>query len=130
VEAVEEQARKQAAPPYNLSSLQIDAAKRFGMDAKRVLDICQSLYERHKLITYPRSDSRHLPSEHFNRAGQVREAIASTALRWPGRSPKRMAGSAARRGTTARWMPTTPSFPPRRGGTRGAWGPTRRSFTA
>ncbi|WP_042050123.1 DNA topoisomerase III [Aeromonas dhakensis] len=80
VEEVEEQARKQAAPlPYNLSSLQIDAAKRFGMDAKRVLDVCQSLYERHKLITYPRSDSRHLPSEHFNRAGQVREAIVSTA---------------------------------------------------
>ena len=80
VEEVEEQARKQAAPlPYNLSSLQIDAAKRFGMDAKRVLDICQGLYERHKLITYPRSDSRHLPSDHFNRAGQVREAIASTA---------------------------------------------------
>lgn len=80
VEEVEEQARKQAAPlPYNLSSLQIDAAKRFGMDAKRVLDVCQSLYERHKLITYPRSDSRHLPSEHFNRGGQVREAIASTA---------------------------------------------------
>lgn len=80
VEEVEEQARKQAAPlPYNLSSLQIDAAKRFGMDAKRVLDVCQSLYERHKLITYPRSDSRHLPSEHFNRAPQVREAIAATA---------------------------------------------------
>ncbi|WP_447827542.1 DNA topoisomerase III [Aeromonas hydrophila] len=80
VEEVEEQARKQAAPlPYNLSSLQIDAAKRFGMDAKRVLDICQGLYERHKLITYPRSDSRHLPSDHFNRAGQVREAIARTA---------------------------------------------------
>ncbi|TNH85917.1 DNA topoisomerase III [Aeromonas hydrophila] len=79
VEEVEEQARKQAAPlPYNLSSLQIDAAKRFGMDAKRVLDICQGLYERHKLITYPRSDSRYLPSDHFNRAGQVREAIAST----------------------------------------------------
>ncbi|SIR04247.1 DNA topoisomerase III [Aeromonas hydrophila] len=80
VEEVEEQARKQAAPlPYNLSSLQIDAAKRFGMDAKRVLDVCQGLYERHKLITYPRSDSRHLPSDHFNRVGQVREAIASTA---------------------------------------------------
>ncbi|HEG4447022.1 TPA: DNA topoisomerase III [Aeromonas hydrophila] len=79
VEEVEEQARKQAAPlPYNLSSLQIDAAKRFGMDAKRVLDICQGLYERHKLITYPRSDSRYLPSDHFKRAGQVREAIAST----------------------------------------------------
>ena len=80
VEEVEEQARKQAAPlPYNLSSLQIDAAKRFGMDAKRVLDVCQSLYERHKLITYPRSDSRYLPSDHFNRAPQVRDAIAATA---------------------------------------------------
>ena len=80
VEEVEEQARKQAAPlPYNLSSLQIDAAKRFGMDAKRVLDLCQSLYERHKLITYPRSDSRYLPSDHFNRAPQVRDAIAATA---------------------------------------------------
>lgn len=80
VEEVEEQARKQAPPlPYNLSSLQIDAAKRFGMDAKRVLDICQSLYERHKLITYPRSDSRHLPTEHYDRAGRVREAIAATA---------------------------------------------------
>ncbi|MEN9532761.1 MAG: topoisomerase [Pseudomonadota bacterium] len=80
VEEVEEQARKQAAPlPYNLSSLQIDAAKRFGMDAKRVLDVCQGLYERHKLITYPRSDSRHLPSDHFNRAAQVRDAIAATA---------------------------------------------------
>jgi DNA topoisomerase-3 len=80
VEGLEEQARKQAAPlPYNLSSLQIDAAKRFGMDAKRVLDVCQGLYERYKLITYPRSDSRHLPSDHFNRAAQVREAIAATA---------------------------------------------------
>jgi DNA topoisomerase-3 len=80
VEEVEELARKQAAPlPYNLSSLQIDAAKRFGMDAKRVLDVCQGLYERHKLITYPRSDSRHLPSDHFNRAAQVRDAIAATA---------------------------------------------------
>ncbi|WP_287145852.1 DNA topoisomerase III [Aeromonas sp.] len=80
VEEVEEQARKQAAPlPYNLSSLQIDAAIRFGMDAKRVLDVCQGLYERHKLITYPRSDSRHLPSDHFNRAAQVRDAIAATA---------------------------------------------------
>ncbi|MNF74046.1 DNA topoisomerase 3 [compost metagenome] len=49
------------------------------MDAKRVLDVCQSLYERHKLITYPRSDSRYLPSDHFNRAPQVRDAIAATA---------------------------------------------------
>ncbi|NQZ30374.1 MAG: DNA topoisomerase III [Oceanospirillaceae bacterium] len=70
---------KQQAPPlpYNLSSLQIDAAKRFGLSAKKVLEICQSLYERHKLITYPRSDSRYLPSEHFKQAKQVLSAIAN-----------------------------------------------------
>ena len=40
------------------SALQIEAAKRFGFSAQNVLDICQKLYETHKLITYPRSDSR------------------------------------------------------------------------
>jgi len=68
--------KQQAAPlPYNLSSLQIDAAKRFGLSAKRVLDICQGLYEKHKLITYPRSDCRYLPAEHFTEAGAVTAAI-------------------------------------------------------
>ncbi len=70
-------AKQQAPPlPYNLSSLQIDAAKRFGFSAKKVLEICQALYERHKLITYPRSDSRYLPQEHFAQAPQVTQAIA------------------------------------------------------
>jgi len=73
---VEKKRRRQAAPlPYSLSSLQIDAAKRFGLSAKETLDICQSLYEKHKLITYPRSDSRHLPLEHLARAPQVLGAI-------------------------------------------------------
>jgi DNA topoisomerase III len=45
--------KKQVAPlPYNLSSLQIDAAKRFGYSAQQVLDAAQGLYERHKLITH------------------------------------------------------------------------------
>ena len=57
---------KETAPlPYSLSALQIDAAKRFGLSAQEVLDICQRLYETHKLITYPRSDCRYLPEEHF-----------------------------------------------------------------
>ncbi len=73
---VEKKRRRQAAPlPYSLSSLQIDSAKRFGLSAKETLDICQSLYEKHKLITYPRSDSRHLPLEHLARAPQVLGAI-------------------------------------------------------
>ncbi|WOT03982.1 DNA topoisomerase III [Shewanella youngdeokensis] len=76
VEKVTAQDKKQHAPlPYNLSSLQIDAAKRFGMSAKTVLDTCQSLYERHKLITYPRSDSRYLPVEQHAMAPSVIGAI-------------------------------------------------------
>jgi DNA topoisomerase-3 len=68
--------KKQAPPlPYNLSSLQIDASKAFGLSAQQVLDICQGLYERHKLITYPRSDSRYLPVNHFSEAKQVHAAI-------------------------------------------------------
>lgn len=69
---------KQNGPlPYSLSSLQIDSAKRYGMSAQEVLNHCQSLYEKHKLITYPRSDSRYLPSEHFKQAPEVVKAIAN-----------------------------------------------------
>ena len=72
--------RQQAAPlPYNLSSLQIDAAKRFGMSAKTVLDTCQSLYERHKLLTYPRSDSRYLPKEHLKDRHGVLDAVKNNS---------------------------------------------------
>lgn len=72
-----EQKEKQQSPPlpFNLSTLQIEAAKAFSMSAQQVLDTCQSLYERHQLITYPRSDSRHLPNEQHNLAPQVISAI-------------------------------------------------------
>ncbi|GAB2604546.1 DNA topoisomerase III [Nitrincola alkalisediminis] len=71
---------KQQPPPlpYSLSSLQIDAGKRYGMSAQQVLDVCQSLYEKHTLITYPRSDSRYLPEEHYERAPRVMQAIRNT----------------------------------------------------
>ncbi|WP_281223318.1 DNA topoisomerase III [Photobacterium sanguinicancri] len=71
---------RQAAPlPYSLSALQIDAAKRFNMSAADVLATCQSLYEKHKVITYPRSDSRYLPVEHFKQANDVCKAIQTTS---------------------------------------------------
>lgn len=58
--------RREAPPlPFNLSALQIEAARYFALTAQQVLETCQTLYERHRLITYPRSDSRHLPEEHF-----------------------------------------------------------------
>lgn len=71
---------RQAPPlPYSLSALQIDASKRYGMTAAQVLSACQSLYEKHKAITYPRSDCRYLPEEHFAAAPKVIAAIGSSA---------------------------------------------------
>ncbi|MDX5378011.1 MAG: DNA topoisomerase III, partial [Halomonas sp.] len=73
--SLETRQKRQSAPlPYSLSALQVDAARRFGLSAKAVLDICQRLYERHKLITYPRSDCRYLPEEHL---AQARATLAS-----------------------------------------------------
>ncbi|MFC0269440.1 DNA topoisomerase III [Kushneria aurantia] len=66
VSEVEEKAQRQGPPlPYSLSTLQIDAARRFKMPAQRVLDTAQRLYERHRLITYPRSDCRYLPRDYL-----------------------------------------------------------------
>lgn len=76
VTAYEDKREKETAPlPYSLSALQIDAAKRYGMSAQDVLDTCQILYEKHKLITYPRSDCRYLPNEHFADREKVIAAI-------------------------------------------------------
>lgn len=69
--------KKEVAPPmpFNLSALQIEMAKKNGLSAQDVLDICQSLYEKHKLITYPRSDCRFLPEEHLTQIASVKSAI-------------------------------------------------------
>ncbi|MWN05410.1 DNA topoisomerase III [Gilliamella sp. Pas-s95] len=69
--------KKELAPPmpFNLSTLQIEMAKKNGLSAQEVLDICQSLYEKHKLITYPRSDCRFLPEEHLKQITGVKSAI-------------------------------------------------------
>jgi len=55
------------APPrlYDLTTLQREANARFGLPAKRTLQIAQSLYERHKALTYPRTDSRALPEDYI-----------------------------------------------------------------
>ncbi len=49
---------------YDLTSLQRDANNRFSFSARRTLQIAQSLYEKHKMITYPRTDSRALPEDY------------------------------------------------------------------
>jgi DNA topoisomerase-3 len=62
----EKKASTQAAPRlYDLTTLQREANNRFGLPARRTLQIAQSLYERHKMITYPRTDSRALPEDYI-----------------------------------------------------------------
>lgn len=63
--------------PFNLSQLQIEMAKARGMSAQKVLEIVQFLYESEKLITYPRSDSRYLPSTHYADRQLVLNSIAN-----------------------------------------------------
>ncbi len=76
VDLYEQKNKKQSQPlPYSLSALQIDAGKRFGLSAQQTLSACQALYEKYKLITYPRSDSRYLPKEHWSQASGVLAAI-------------------------------------------------------
>ena len=65
---VEETGKKttQSAPPlYDLTLLQREANSRFGFSAKNTLALAQALYERHKLVTYPRTDSRCLPEDYL-----------------------------------------------------------------
>ncbi|MEM9298462.1 MAG: DNA topoisomerase 3 [Bacteroidota bacterium] len=52
--------------PYYLSTLQIGAFNTFGFSAQKTLDLAQALYEKHKLTTYPRTDSGYLTSDLYN----------------------------------------------------------------
>ncbi len=62
----EKKASTQASPRlYDLTTLQREANNRFGLSARRTLQLAQALYERHKLITYPRTDSRALPEDYI-----------------------------------------------------------------
>jgi DNA topoisomerase-3 len=59
------QSKTREPPPllFDLTSLQRTANRRFGLSAQATLDAAQALYERHKILTYPRTDSRHLSSD-------------------------------------------------------------------
>ena len=75
-EVEEESKPKTEACPmlYDLTSLQREANGRFGFSAKTTLSIAQALYERHKALTYPRTDSRHLPEDYL---GTVKDTLRS-----------------------------------------------------
>ncbi|MFL6569476.1 MAG: DNA topoisomerase 3, partial [Chthoniobacterales bacterium] len=70
----EKKSSTQASPRlYDLTTLQREANNRFGLSARRTLQIAQALYERHKVITYPRTDSRALPEDYV---ATCRETLA------------------------------------------------------
>jgi DNA topoisomerase-3 len=56
---------------YDLTTLQREANARFSLSARRTLQIVQALYERHKVLTYPRTDSRYLPEDYLGNAKAV-----------------------------------------------------------
>ena len=66
---------------YDLTSLQREANGRFGFSAKTTLQLAQSLYERHKALTYPRTDSRALPEDYLGTVKQTFEMLADSGMR-------------------------------------------------
>lgn len=61
---------------FDLTSLQREANSRFGFSAKTTLALAQTLYERHKALTYPRTDSRYLPEDYLQTVKQTVQALA------------------------------------------------------
>ena len=66
---------------FDLTSLQREANGKFGFSAKTTLALAQSLYERHKALTYPRTDSRYLPEDYVSVAKQTFEMLAQSEMR-------------------------------------------------
>jgi len=62
---------------FDLTSLQREANGRFGFSAKTTLALAQTLYERHKALTYPRTDSRYLPEDYLGTVKQTVQALAA-----------------------------------------------------
>jgi len=61
---------------FDLTTLQREANSRFGFSAKNTLGLAQALYEKHKVLTYPRTDSRHLPEDYISSVKQALETIS------------------------------------------------------
>ena len=63
---------------YDLTTLQREANSRFGLSARTTLSLAQALYEKHKALTYPRTDSRALPEDYLGTVKKTLEALTET----------------------------------------------------
>ena len=79
-EVSEESKPKTEACPllYDLTSLQREANGRFGFSARNTLALAQALYERHKVLTYPRTDSRYLPEDMLGAAKDTLRSLTES----------------------------------------------------
>ena len=77
IESVKAETQRMGPPPlYDLTELQRHANRLFGFSAQHTLDIAQALYERHKLISYPRTDSRHLSQDVAGTLSRIVQTVA------------------------------------------------------
>ena len=83
--SVEEESKpstQQAPQLFDLTSLQREANARFGFSAKNTLGLAQALYERHKVLTYPRTDSRALPEDYLSTVKETVEMLGDSSANY------------------------------------------------
>ncbi len=83
---------------YDLTTLQREANSRFGFSAKTTLSLAQALYEKHKVLTYPRTDSRALPEDYLGTVKSTLEMLRDEDLPGPLRELSAHAGKSLREG--------------------------------
>jgi DNA topoisomerase III len=76
VEEVRKPKKESCALLFDLTSLQREASNKFGFSARRTLQLAQSLYEGHKALTYPRTDSRFLPEDYVPNVHETMRGFA------------------------------------------------------
>ena len=79
VESIEAEEKKQLPGQlYDLTELQRDCNKKFGYSAKKTLELAQALYEKRKMITYPRTDSRYLSDDFIPKLSPLLQKLVGT----------------------------------------------------
>lgn len=80
VSSIEEKTKTESAPlPYDLTEIQREANQRYGYSAKKTLWLVQSLYETHKIVTYPRTDSKYLTNDMKSTMSERLQAVSDFA---------------------------------------------------
>ncbi len=77
---IQEKLKTESAPlPYDLTEIQREANQRYGYSAKKTLSLVQSLYETHKIVTYPRTDSKYLTNDMKSTMKERLQAVSDFA---------------------------------------------------